>query len=267
MGPFGSDVGRDLQKEAPGHENTSSTIAFGQRARKLESGLATACNTLRQIDELKSEQERSLRKTQPGRNQQFGEERIPGAITIAGAGALSAVDRQTAKSDVAEEAVILERDEADLGSPGGALEGIVARHDPDTPGTVTLPPDVAMSERAGRDKTLRLRPPIELLQRGNAAIPGCGGDARAGVLAPPRAMEGVDIRARGGPYRLAACRLQESDPHRDVIAVRTQRMRRAHAIQRQVEEETVEIGIIGDAVAQDDRDVVVPTICCSAFLD
>src|SRR6267378_382801 len=102
-------------------------------------------------------------------------------IAIPAAWPLGAVRGQAAKPDIAEDAVILERDEANVGSPGGALIGVVTCDDTDTPGTVPPPPDVAMSERTGREEVLRLRPPVELLQRGNAAIPGRGGDARADV--------------------------------------------------------------------------------------
>jgi hypothetical protein len=61
--------------------------------------------------------------------------------------------------------------------------------------------------------------------------------------------------------------VQKSDPHRDVIAVGAQRVGRANAVERQVKEETVEGGVLRDAVAEDDRNVAVETFRRSALLD
>ena len=40
-----------------------------------------------------------------------------------------------------------------------------------------------MGERTGPDQAFQLRPSVKLLERRDAAVPGCGGDARTGVLA------------------------------------------------------------------------------------
>ena len=124
-----------------------------------------------------------------------------------------------------------------------------------------------MSERTGPDQAFQLRPSVKLLERSDAAVPGCGGDARTGILAPACTMERIDIRARGGPDRLAASGVQKPDPHRDVIAVGAQRVGRAHAVQRQVKEEAVEVGVVGNAVAENDRNVAVETFRRSTLLD
>src|SRR5208282_95232 len=129
------------------------------------------------------------------------------------------------------------------------------------------PPDLAMGERDGPDQAFQLRPSVKLLERSDATVPGRGGDARTSIRAPPRTMERIDIHPRGGPDRLAAGGVQKSDPHRDVIAVGAQRVGRANAVERQVKEETVEGGVVRDAVAENDRNVAVETFRRSALLD
>ena len=124
-----------------------------------------------------------------------------------------------------------------------------------------------MGERAGSDQAFQLRPSVKLLERSDATVPGRGGDARTSIRAPPRTMERIDIHPRGGPDRLAAGGVQKSDPHRDVIAVGAQRVGRANAVERQVKEETVEGGVVRDAVAENDRNVAVETFRRSALLD
>jgi hypothetical protein len=42
-------------------------------------------------------------------------------------------------------------------------------------------------------------------------------------------------------------------------------MARAHAVQRQVQEEAIEIGIVGNAAAQYDRHIAIQTVRCPAF--
>ena len=195
---------------------------FGQRARQLEPGLAAAGRMVRQIGEFGRKQERGLGKAQAGRDQQLGEERVAGAVAVSGAGPLGAVDVEAAKSDITKHAVIFKGHEADVGSLGGAFVGIVPRSNAGPPVAISPPPDIAMGERAGPDQAFQLRPSVKLLERSDAAVPGRGGDARTGILAPPRTMERIDIRARGGPDRLAAGGVQKPDPHRDVIAVSAQ---------------------------------------------
>src|SRR5271165_6677709 len=80
-------------------------------------------------------------------------------------------------------------------------------------------------------------------------------------------MERIDIHLRGGPDCLAAGGVQKSNPHCDVIAVGAQRVGRANAVERQVKEETVEGGVVRDAVAENDRNVAVETYRRSALLD
>jgi hypothetical protein len=80
-------------------------------------------------------------------------------------------------------------------------------------------------------------------------------------------MERIDIPARSGPDRLAAGGVQKADPHHDVIAVGSQRVGRAHAVQRQIKEEAVEVRVIRNAVAENDRNVAVETFRRSTLLD
>ena len=101
-----------------------------------------------------------------------------------------------------------------------------------------------MSERTGPDQAFQLRPSVKLLERSDTAVPGCGGYPCTRFRAPACTMERIDIRAHGGPDRLAASGVQKPDPHRDVIAVGAQRVGRAHAVQRQIKEEAVEVGVV-----------------------
>ena len=179
---------------------------------------------VRQISEFVREHERSLGKAQAGRDQQLGEERVARAVPVSGAGPLAPIDVEAAKSDITKHAVILKGHEADVGSLGGAFIRIVPRSNANPPVPISPPPDLAMGERAGVDQAFQLRPSVKLLERSDAAVPGRGGDARAGILAPPCTMERIDIHARGGPHRLAAGGVQKSDPHRDVVAVGAQRV-------------------------------------------
>ena len=107
MGPLDCNIRGNVLKQAAGDDDAPAPIALRQCAWKLEPGRTAARSTLRQIGELESEQERRLREAQPGRDQQLGEERVPSAIAIAGAGPLDTIDCQGAKPDVAEDAVIL----------------------------------------------------------------------------------------------------------------------------------------------------------------
>src|SRR5271165_6922219 len=229
MSPLGNNIGRNLLQEAPRQEDAPTALALGQRARQFEPGLAAAGRIVRQIGELGREQERGLGKAQAGRDQQLGEERVAGAVAVSGAGPLGAVDVEATKSDITKYAVVFKGHEADVGSLGGALIGIVPRS--------------------------------------NATVPGRGGDTRTSIFAPPCTMKRIDIHARSRPDRLAAGGVQKSNPHCDVIAVGAQRVGRANAVERQVKEETVEGGVVRDAVAENDRNVAVETFRRSALLD
>src|SRR5271166_5109331 len=267
MSPLGNNIGRNLLQEAPRQEDAPTALALGQRARQFEPGLAAAGRIVRQIGELGREQERGLGKAQAGRDQQLGEERVAGAVAVSGAGPLGAVDVEATKSDITKYAVVFKGHEADVGSLGGALIGIVPRSNASPPVPISSPPHLAMGERAGPDQAFQLRPSVKLLERSDATVPGRGGDTRTSIFAPPCTMKRIDIHARSRPDRLAAGGVQKSNPHCDVIAVGAQRVGRANAVERQVKEETVEGGVVRDAVAENDRNVAVETFRRSALLD
>ena len=132
---------------------------------------------------------------------------------------------------------------------------------------MTPTPDIVMRERSGCNQPLQLGPAVKLLERGDRAVPRRGGYPEAGIGTPARTMEGGHVRALGQPDGLAAGLGQEPHPHHHVIAAGAQRMGRAHAIQRQVQEEAIEIGVVDSTVAQNDRDMGVDPICRSTFLN
>ena len=116
---------------------------------------------------------------------------------------------------------------------------------------MAAPPDGAMGEGNGSDEAFAHGPGVELGERGDRAVPGRGRDAEAGVLAPAGAVKGIDVGALGLPDVLAARIGEKAQPDDDIVAAGAQRVTRARAAERQVEEETVEIGIVERAVAQD----------------
>jgi hypothetical protein len=113
----------------------------------------------------------------PCGDQQIGEERVATAVAIKGADALVAVDVEPEKPDIAKTAVVFDGDERDVGALGGTLVGLITRHsDCAAMAEQQPPPDVAIGERALRDKALFECPSVELVERSNGAIPGGGRD-------------------------------------------------------------------------------------------
>jgi hypothetical protein len=173
--------------------------------------------------ELIGEQARRLFETQAGCDEKIGEQRVAQPVAIASAGAFRAVKGEAAQTDVAENAVVVHRDEPHIRSLGSAFIGVVARRScPDAPmrrsparrlnGASAISPGSYPSGRGDRGWRL----PGSSLPR----------DPLIGVAAPPRAVIGGHIVAGRVPYRRAAG-IEEAKPHRNVIGVGAQRMARA----------------------------------------
>jgi hypothetical protein len=75
---------------------------------------------------------------------------------------------------------------------------------------------------------------------------------------PASTTIGIDILARGLPRRLSARLVEEAGPDEEVIGIAAQAVFGAHAVERQVGEEVVEMRIVGGAVTQDARDLDLP---------
>ena len=250
-----------------GSMSAPSSITLGQSRWKLEPGLAAAGREREKGGELGGQQKRCLFEPQAGRQQELGEQRVARAIAITCARALGAVGGQAAKPDITERTIVLQRDEANIRSLRRPLIGVVAGGNAGTAAAVTPTPRVPVGERGGRDQPLKLGPAVELLERGDRAVPRGGGYPEAGIGAPARTMENGHVRALGQPDGLTTGLGEEPHPDHHVIAVGTQRMGRAHAVQRQIQQEAIEIGVVKSAVAQNDRDVGVESVCRSTFLD
>jgi hypothetical protein len=127
------------------------------------------------------------------------------------------------------------------------------------------PPDVAIGERALPNEALLDCPSVELVERGNGAVPGGSRDAVGGLVMPARTMIGIDVLARGLPHRLGARLVEEAHPDEQIVSIAAQAMLGAHAVERQVGEEAVKMWIVGRAVAHDTRGLglAAPALRCS----
>jgi len=103
---FHPDIGGDLLQQAARHQHAPPAITLGQRRRQRQPGLV-ARRVGEKSGEFGGQQKRRLFEPQAGRHQQLGKQRITCAIAIAGTGALSASDGQTAKSDITENTILL----------------------------------------------------------------------------------------------------------------------------------------------------------------
>src|SRR3546814_8849231 len=75
------------------------------------------------------EQARRLFEAQAGRDEQVCEQRVAQPVPIARAGSFRTVRGQAPQADLAEDAVIVHRDEPHVRPLGGTLIGVVARGD------------------------------------------------------------------------------------------------------------------------------------------
>ena len=70
----------------------------------------------------------------------------------------------------------------------------------------------------------------------------------------------------GFPDTLAARLLKKANPDHDVVAIGPKGMPGPHAVQRQIEEKTIEIAVIDSAIAKDHWNMMIKTIDCTLFL-
>ena len=200
--------------------------------------------------ELGGEQARRLFEAQAGGDEKIGEQRIAQPVTIASAGALRAVRGKAAQADLAENAVVIHRDETDIRSPGDTFIGIVARRDHAATATLRRSPHGAAAERRVGDQPLLLAPTVKAIEAGDGAVPACRRYPVIGIVAASLTMIGVDIVAGRSPHGLAAG-IEKAKPDYDIIGIGAKRVPRADARQRQVEKEAIQIGIIERVAAQD----------------
>nr|QEG98065.1 hypothetical protein AgrTiT37_00102 [Agrobacterium tumefaciens] len=73
-------------------------------------------------------------------------------------------------------------------------------------------------------------------------------------------MEGFDISAGGFPDRLVTNLGEEAQPNHDVIAVGAQRMTGTNSVERQVEKEAINVGVIQFTPSQNTRHIGIEPV-------
>jgi hypothetical protein len=125
---------------------------------------------------------------------------------------------------------------------------------------------MAMDERTRPDYALHFGPSIEFLKRSDGAVPRRGRDASADLLATASSMKRSHVATLSFPDALVAGLLKKANPDHDVVAIGPKGMPGPHAVQRQIEEKTIEIAVIDSAIAKDYWDMMIKTIDCTLFL-
>src|SRR3546814_7541125 len=116
-------------------------------------------------------------------------------VAIASAGALGAVRGEAAQADLAENGVVVHRDEPSIRPPGDTCIGVVARRDHATTATLRRSPHGAAPERRGGDQPVLRAPAVEAIGAGDSPVPACRRDPVIGLVAASLTMIGIDIVA------------------------------------------------------------------------
>jgi hypothetical protein len=197
-------------------------VSGGGRQPKLLSVAVRAVDRR----ELGGEQARRLFEAQAGGDEKIGEQRVAQPVAVASAGALRAVRGEPAQADLAENAVVVHRDEPHIRSPGDTFIGVVARRDHAATATMRRSPYGAAAERRVGDQPLLLAPAVKAIEAGDGAVPACRRDPVIGIVAASLTMIGVDIVAGRSPHGLAAG-IEKAKPDYDIIGVGAKRVPRA----------------------------------------
>src|SRR3546814_9552019 len=128
------------------------------------------------------EQARRLFEAQAGRDEQVCEQRVAQPVPIARAGSFRTVRGQAPQADLAEDAVIVHRDEPHVRPLGGTLIGVVARGDHAAAATLRRSPYCAAAERRVGDQPLLLAPAIEAIEAGDGSVPACRSEEQTSEL-------------------------------------------------------------------------------------
>ena len=249
-GAFDGDIGGDLTQQPTRDQHTASPVALGERRRQAQPKLLSLIVVVIDGRKLIGEQARRLFKTQASGDEKVGEQRVAQPVAIASAGALGAVRGEAAQADLAENVVVVHRDEPHIRPPGDTFIGVVARRDHATTATLRRSPHGAAAERRVGDQPLLLAPAVEAIEAGDSPVPACRRDPVIGLVAASLTMIGIDIVAGRSPHGLAAG-IEKAEPDRNIIGVGAKRVPRADPRQRQVEKEAIQIGIIERVAAQD----------------
>src|SRR3546814_5071939 len=151
--------------------HTASPVAVGGRRRQARPKLLSLIVVVIDGRKLSGGQARRLFKTQASGDEKVGEQRVAQPVAIASAGALGAVRGEAAQADLAENVVVVHRDEPHIRPPGDTFIGVVARRDHATTATLRRSPHGAAVKRRVGDQTLLLAPAVEAIEAGDSPVP------------------------------------------------------------------------------------------------
>ena len=137
------------------------------------------------------------------------------------------LDRITPQTDLAEDAVVVHRDEPDIRPLRNTFIGVVARGDHSATSTLRRSPHGTTVERCLGDQPLPLAPAIEAIKAGDGPVPACRRDPLTSIAAPTRTMISLDIVAGRSPYGLAAS-IEKAKPDCHIIGLGAKRMPRSN---------------------------------------
>jgi hypothetical protein len=79
-------------------------------------------------------------------------------------------------------------------------------------------------------------------------------------------MKRSEVTTLSFPNALAAGLLKKTNPDHHVVAIGPKGMPGPHAVQRQIDEKTIELAVIDPAIEKDHRNMMIKAIDCTPFL-